>query len=686
MDIGRSDIMALYPTKVLLDKNKKPFIPFVTAESIMFNNTDKSLADMLYNRYTKEEVDNIIKNLGTIQVLRGRVNTYEDLLAIENPQAGDVYIVGTSETDNAEYIYIGTTWEKLGPLVDLSTLVTLDELASRLGVYATIAYVDALIKSRPVVESETSAAMTGEELHLAILNKTLKDNVIVICTSDYLDYKTGHTYLISEAVSEGKPIVDQLKALGFTVNIASTLNSNNAKYYYIAEKADGDIYAAYSQVSLDTSSSKFPESGWKTFGVARRSSSDPKFLYNDGYDTNKILNYALTPSDSSSTSDYYVPNFSGALGATYSNDPTATAYTYYSNGEGDIILVATDITPVQEIDTSDFADATVTYNGLAARPTFEQTNNLIDSAINGTKDTRFLKYIGHYPDEDSLPFAGQESATLVQNNPYTYTNDLRNPNFNIDDIKAIVKEKYFIGTYVSPTEYSLIGFDDPTQLEELRLIPDVEDNSQSGKARVSAQVMICTKFGKGASNNPRFVLYSSRTSATSSRFTNSTKTHMCWYDIGSDSRMERDTPSYVYSPIRGFIQSAPNMCCNVTGRVFNYLNDDYGCLKVASYNYPLRWTSEYKTQMVLQFADNFTYDLNMALLKFDDNCQPVWFTAEGECTVNDIVSYGDQGDYRRFSGEAWVPMGIQSSDVFSYVDTALGTAEAAVDAIIDGGV
>lgn len=141
--------MALYPTKVLLDKNKRPFIPFVTAESILFNNTDKSLADMLYNRYTKEEVDNIIRNLGTIQVLRGRVNTYEDLLAIENPQAGDVYIVGTSNTNNAEYIYIGTTWEELGPMVDLSNLVTIDDLIARLGVYATIEYVDNLIGNVP---------------------------------------------------------------------------------------------------------------------------------------------------------------------------------------------------------------------------------------------------------------------------------------------------------------------------------------------------------------------------------------------------------------------------------------------------------------------------------------------------------------------------------------------------------
>lgn len=136
--------MALYPTKVLLDKNRRPFMPFVTAESILFNNTDKSLAEMLYDRYTKEEVDNIIMSLGTIQVLRGRVDTYEDLLAIENPQAGDVYIVGTTNTNNSEYIYVGTTWEELGPMVDLSNLVTIDDLINSLSTYATIEYVDGL--------------------------------------------------------------------------------------------------------------------------------------------------------------------------------------------------------------------------------------------------------------------------------------------------------------------------------------------------------------------------------------------------------------------------------------------------------------------------------------------------------------------------------------------------------------
>ena len=457
--------MALYPTKVLLDKNKKPFIPFVTAESILFNNTDKSLADMLYERYTKEEVDNIIKNLGTVQVLRGRVDTYEDLLAVENPQAGDMYIVGTSETDNAEYIYIGTAWEKLGPLLDTTNLATLDDLEN-------------------------------------------------------------------------------------------------------------------------------------------------------------------------------------------------------------------------------LADATITYNGLAARPTFEQTHNLIDSAINGTKDTRFLKYIGHYTDESAFPFAGQESAALAITNPYTYTSDLTNPNFDIEAVKAIVAQPYFIGTYVSPTEYSLIGFNKPEQLNELHFLPDVEYKVNDGGVRTSASVVVGVNFINITSTD-RIWLYSSRTSATSSRFTNSTKTHMCWYNKTDSSNGERDTPRSLYSSNGEyfvFLQSAPNICCNIPNRIFNYVKNTYGCLKVKAWDNAERFLTESsKIQMVLQFADNFVYDIGMALLKFDENCQPVWFTAEGECAVNDVLSYGDQGDYRRFSGEAWVPMGIQSSDVFSYVDDALGTAEAAVDAIIDGG-
>ena len=336
--------MALYPIKVLLDKDRNIFIPFLPADAIPINGSDETVAGALANRYTKAEVDAIIQGLGTLQVLCGRVDTRADLDNIQNPQAGDTYIVGTATTNNSEWMWIGDTWEELGPMVDLSAYYTKEEITNLLASYTTVDYVNNLIDSKPTISHETSLAMTGEELHLAILNKTLQNNVVVTCTKDYLDYKTGYTYLIKEEISGPKPITEQLEALGFIVNISSTLESNNDKYYYIAKLTDGTIYAAYSQVPLDTSDSAFPTSGWRTFSVAKKSTGDPKFYYNDGSDRAPRLNRAITGAPSSSDSRYWSVDFSTAVEATYSNDSEATAFTYHSSGEGELILTATDIT------------------------------------------------------------------------------------------------------------------------------------------------------------------------------------------------------------------------------------------------------------------------------------------------------------------------------------------------------
>ena len=336
--------MALYPIKVLLDKDRNIFIPFLPADAIPINGSDETVAGALANRYTKAEIDAIIQGLGTLQVLRGRVATRADLDNIQNPQAGDTYIVGTETTNNSEWMWIGDTWEELGPMIDLSAYYTKEEIVNLLESYATVNYVNNLIDSKPTVDHETSLAMTGEALHLAILNKTLKNNVVVTCTEDYLDYKTGCIYLIKEEISGPKPITEQLEALGFIVNISSTLESNNNKYYYIAKLTDGTIYAAYSQVPLDTSGCEFPTSGWRTFSVAKKSTGDPKFYYNGGSDRAPRLSRAITGDPSSSLSRYWSVDFSTAVEATYSNDPEATAFTYHSSGEGELILTATDIT------------------------------------------------------------------------------------------------------------------------------------------------------------------------------------------------------------------------------------------------------------------------------------------------------------------------------------------------------
>lgn len=113
MDLERKKTMAKYEIKVLLDENRKPFIPFITADAIPLNNSDKTIGDVLFVPYTKEEIDAMFAALGTVQRLKGRVASVDELNKITNPQAGDVYIVG-SEDDNAEYIYTDSGWERLG--------------------------------------------------------------------------------------------------------------------------------------------------------------------------------------------------------------------------------------------------------------------------------------------------------------------------------------------------------------------------------------------------------------------------------------------------------------------------------------------------------------------------------------------------------------------------------------------
>lgn len=85
--------------------------------------------DIVTLALARKYVNTKIASMGTLQRLKGRVNTYNDLLNISNPQPGDTYVVGTPEEENSEYMYIGDEWERLGPLVDISGLTA--EIAKR---------------------------------------------------------------------------------------------------------------------------------------------------------------------------------------------------------------------------------------------------------------------------------------------------------------------------------------------------------------------------------------------------------------------------------------------------------------------------------------------------------------------------------------------------------------------------
>ena len=61
--------MAVYPIKVLLDKNRKPFIPYVALETVLVDESNNTLADLLNGMYTMDEVNALLQNeLSTFDV------------------------------------------------------------------------------------------------------------------------------------------------------------------------------------------------------------------------------------------------------------------------------------------------------------------------------------------------------------------------------------------------------------------------------------------------------------------------------------------------------------------------------------------------------------------------------------------------------------------------------------------
>lgn len=323
----------------------------------------------LARRYANDK----IAKLGTIQTLKGRVPTYNDLLQIQNPAVGDVYIVGVADEENNEYIYVGDEWEKLGPIIDTNNL-------------ATISYVDrqvAVVNNKIV--PPTSVSLTGEGLSSALNNNQLNVGDSVTCTESYslnnTTYLKGHTYAIKEKERGEVSITDQLIALGFTVSIASRLESYGIKYFYIVEYGDeGSMYAAYSKVPLNVSNSKFPASGWKTFSVRKMNSSDPNFYYAE-WNTNKRLTTMTELTSSTNDGLWWASQFSSATKATYSNDPGAAAYTKYIVNPNEMVRYVEDITATTTPDGEDLITEDQVGEMLTNYYTVNEVDHLIYSAV-----------------------------------------------------------------------------------------------------------------------------------------------------------------------------------------------------------------------------------------------------------------------------------------------------------------
>ena len=309
---------------------------------------------------------------------------------------------------------------------------------------------------------------------------------------------------------------------------------------------------------------------------------------------------------------------------------------------------------------------------ITKRPTFEQANQMIDRAIYEAEDARVLKYVGHFADEGSLPFTGQTSATVSAVNPYTLTQNFTNASFDINKIRAIVSEPYFIGYYASDTDYSLIGFTDKSSLKEIKFIPWV--NRMSTTSRTSNIAIIEVNIAGSATNTIKLYSY---------RSTQSSKKNICYKNVDTNGKYEEYAPKAINFNAEIYLFKVSNLCSNVTGTIFKHTLDKNGWLEPYYVGDPGGHSTEGKKELVLQFADNFVYAENMAMLKFDANCQPVWLTTQGDCFPNDVASYGEQRDYCLFDGENWTPMGMPSANIKEYVNTTISETLEPVDEMLD---
>lgn len=129
---------------------------------------------------TDTKISNAIAALGNVFNIKGRVATVEALSSVADPKAGDVYLVGAEDTNNAAEYYYTTDakWEYMG-------LITEVDLSG----YYKKTEVDGLLTNKLDVDTYTTYIQTTAEtltkLRTDVDSKVAKETGKGLSTNDY---------------------------------------------------------------------------------------------------------------------------------------------------------------------------------------------------------------------------------------------------------------------------------------------------------------------------------------------------------------------------------------------------------------------------------------------------------------------------------------------------------------------
>ena len=237
--------MATYPIKVLLDRNRQPFIPFATTSSIVENGTNRRLDKMLGNlddlqTNNKNSLVSAINEILTQHGSGGSSTGWQvvDILPTENISATTIYLVHKEGAKKPniyeEWIWVNEDWENIGTTeIDLSGYATTTMVGDLNTLQTTDkdSIVDAIneIANKSYAKEETDEKLNGKQEALPVYHAFRNDtpaNLLLIFNAWLADYnRTGVMAIFYMRYNPNEPT-----GKSFLKHV--TVDINNTNYFF----------------------------------------------------------------------------------------------------------------------------------------------------------------------------------------------------------------------------------------------------------------------------------------------------------------------------------------------------------------------------------------------------------------------------------------------------------------------
>lgn len=286
-----------------------------------------------------------------------------------------------------------------------------------------------------------------------------------------------------------------------------------------------------------------------------------------------------------------------------------------------------------------------------------------------TSTNEFLCNKGHFNDEESLPSEGQPSGTLGSS-PRTFSSD---PTLNTSvEIPVNTAYSYLFGAINSSTTYLYVATNFP---EVIKSMAYGSDGSYEIYFEASPSKPVAVYYTRSSYSGAYLIPDSQKDdyyvvrNNQPSNGTNITEPSTLTGYLGGygQARIFGNLPNIIQYKEHGYYAYARN----TSG------NSGYTYTDISSAN---------SDSLTLAFADNYTYNAGMQMLRFDDNYQAYWILADSQVQANDFATIGEYNDiYIVNSSGKWEKCNKSDSYTKAEIDTMLGEIDNVLDNILNGG-